>query len=133
MNSPFETLAQESQWWLDIISSRRLGVRRRQRIAQKTLENFRSYYNRGVLHYSKAVAEANGMTAIEWSGHGSAFSDLEGREYIDCLGGYGIYSAGIRHPKIVKAVGDQLQRMPLSSQELLDPLRGALSHLLGEL
>ena len=133
MNPQFETLAQESQWWLDIISSRRLGVRRRQRIAQKTLENFRSYYNRGVLHYSKAVAEANGMTAIEWSGHGSAFSDLEGREYIDCLGGYGIYSAGIRHPKIVKAVGDQLQRMPLSSQELLDPLRGALSHLLGEL
>src|SRR5207247_8873083 len=101
MNSPFETLAQESQWWLDIITSRRLGVRRRQRIAQKTLENFRTYYNRGVLHHSKAVAEANGMTAIEWSGHGSAFSDLEGREYIDCLGGYGIYSAG----KIGRASG----------------------------
>ena len=41
--------------------------------------------------------------------------------FIDCLGGYGIYSAGIRHPKIVKAVADQLQRMPLSSQELHRP------------
>src|SRR5437899_10714844 len=96
MNSPFETLAQESQWWLDIISSRRLGVRRRQRIAQKTLENFRSYYNRGVLHCSKAVAEANGMTSIEWSGQGSAFSDLGERAYIDTLGCNGIYSAWIR-------------------------------------
>ena len=56
-----------------------------------------------------------------------------GRRYIDCLGGYGIYSTGVKHPKIVKAVQDQLLRMPLSSQELLDPLRGALAELLGEL
>ena len=33
----------------------------------------------------------------------------------------------------MKAVADQLQRMPLSSQELLDPLRGALAELLGEI
>src|SRR2546427_13046461 len=56
-----------------------------------------------------------------------------GRQYIDCLGGFGIYSAGIRHPKIVEAVRNQLDRMPLSSQELLDPLRGALAELLGEI
>ncbi|MEP6995159.1 MAG: aminotransferase class III-fold pyridoxal phosphate-dependent enzyme, partial [Acidobacteriota bacterium] len=68
-----------------------------------------------------------------WAGEGSTFQDLMGRTYIDCLGGYGIYSAGIRHPKVVKAVADQLARMPLSSQELLDPLRGALAELLGEI
>src|SRR3989475_10350880 len=56
-----------------------------------------------------------------------------GRQYIDCLGGFGIYSAGIRHPKIVEAVRKQLEHMPLSSQELLDPLRGALAELLGEI
>src|SRR5438046_9547161 len=56
-----------------------------------------------------------------------------GRQYIDCLGGFGIYSAGVRHPKIVEAVRSQLDRMPLSSQELLDPLRGALAELLGEI
>ena len=38
---------------------------------------------------------------------------------------------GINHPKIVRAVKSQLERMPLSSQELLDPLRGALAELLG--
>src|SRR4029078_613320 len=56
-----------------------------------------------------------------------------GSECLECLGGYGIYSAGIRHPKIVKAVADQLQRMPLSSQELIDPLRGALAQLRREI
>jgi putrescine aminotransferase len=71
--------------------------------------------------------------ALEWEGQGSTFRDIMGREFIDCLGGYGIYSPGIRHPKVVKAVADQLARMPLSSQELLDPLRGALAELLGEI
>jgi putrescine aminotransferase len=71
--------------------------------------------------------------ALEWEGQDSILIDLAGRRYIDCLGGFGIYSAGIRHPKIVKAVADQLQRMPLSSQELIDPLRGALAKLLGEI
>ena len=33
----------------------------------------------------------------------------------------------------MRAVKSQLERMPLSSQELLDPLRGALAELLGEL
>jgi putrescine aminotransferase len=34
---------------------------------------------------------------------------------------------------VLKAVRHQLERMPLSSQELLDPLRGALGELLGEI
>src|SRR3989442_6820711 len=71
--------------------------------------------------------------AVEWTGQGSYIEDIMGRKYIDCLGGFGIYSAGIRHPKIVEAVRVQLERMPLRSQELLDPLRGALAELLGEI
>jgi putrescine aminotransferase len=58
--------------------------------------------------------------------------DLLGREYIDCLGGYGIFSAGVNHPRVVKAVTDQLQRMALNSQELLEPWRAALSKVLAE-
>jgi putrescine aminotransferase len=58
--------------------------------------------------------------------------DLLGREYIDCLGGYGIFSAGVNHPKVVKAVTDQLQRMALNSQELLEPWRAALARVLAE-
>src|SRR5258705_7030382 len=56
-----------------------------------------------------------------------------GRKFIDCLGGFGVYNMGIRHPKIIAAGKAQLDRMPLSSQELLDPLRGFLAELLGEL
>ncbi len=128
-----QELIAESQKWLDIISAKELSQEQRDKIEHDTVDNFSFYYNRGYLEYRKSLIEMRESPALEWAGEGSTFQDLAGRTYIDCLGGYGIYSAGIRHPKILKAVADQLQRMPLSSQELLDPLRGALAELLGEI
>ncbi|HEX9203870.1 MAG TPA: aminotransferase class III-fold pyridoxal phosphate-dependent enzyme [Vicinamibacteria bacterium] len=123
----------ESRRWLAIINSHKLNEYKRRKIVADTVDNFRLYYNKGYLEYRKSVTEGGEFAAIEWSGKGTYFEDITGRRFIDCLGGYGIYSAGINHPKIVRAVKSQLDRMPLSSQELLDPLRGALAELLGEL
>jgi len=128
-----EELLKESQDWLDIISSGRVSDEQKLQIVRETSDNFNLYYNHGFLEYRKSVVEMRDDPALEWEGQDSILIDLAGRRYIDCLGGFGIYSAGIRHPKIVKAVADQLQRMPLSSQELIDPLRGALAMLLGEI
>jgi putrescine aminotransferase len=126
-------IVEESRRWLSIINAHKLNDYKRRKIVADTLDNFRSYYNRGYLEYRKSVTEGGEFAAVEWCGRGSHFEDITGRRFIDCLGGYGIYSAGINHPKIVRAVKSQLERMPLSSQELLDPLRGALAELLGEL
>ncbi|MBI4864046.1 MAG: aminotransferase class III-fold pyridoxal phosphate-dependent enzyme [Candidatus Riflebacteria bacterium] len=128
-----EELIKESQRWLDIIQAKRINVYQRRRITRETVDNFGSYYNKGFLDYRKSVSEAGEYASIEWAGQGVYFTDVMGRRYLDCLGGFGIYSAGIKHPKIVSAVQAQLARMPLSSQELLDPLRGALSKMLGEI
>jgi putrescine aminotransferase len=126
-------LIAESRRWLSIINAHKLNDYKRRKIVSETIDNFRYYYNRGFLEYRKSVTESGEYAAVEWAGKGSHFEDVTGRKFIDCLGGYGIYSAGINHPKIVRAVKSQLDRMPLSSQEMLDPLRGALARLLGEL
>jgi putrescine aminotransferase len=126
-------LIAESKRWLSIINAHKLNDYKRRKIVTDTLDNFRLYYNKGYLEYRKSVTQGGEFASIEWSGKGSHFQDITGRDFIDCLGGYGIYSAGINHPKVVRAVKSQLERMPLSSQELLDPLRGALAELLGEL
>ena len=69
--------------------------------------------------------------AVEWSDAGlNAYRDVHGREYIDCLGGFGIFNVGHSNPRVVKAVMDQLRRQPLHSQDLLDPLRGMLARTL---
>lgn len=123
----------ESARWLKIISTDHVNDYQKRRIERDTIDNFNSYYNRGFLEYRKSMTESGLYAAIEWDGQGSIITDIMGRRFIDCLGGYGIYSAGIKHPKILSAVSTQLQRMPLSSQELFDPLRGALANLLGEI
>lgn len=71
---------------------------------------------------------------VEWSDAGpNSYRDVNGREYIDCLGGFGIFNVGHRHPKVVKAVMAQLRRQPLHSQDLLDPLRAMLAKTLSML
>jgi putrescine aminotransferase len=58
---------------------------------------------------------------------------VTGKEYLDCLGGFGIFNVGHRHPKVVAAVKAQLDRQPLHSQDLLDPLRAMLAKTLSML
>jgi putrescine aminotransferase len=132
-NDPQRRVLEASRHWLEVITSSELTGDQKRRVLADTVEDFNSYYNKGFLEYRKSVTEAGEHAAVEWDGQGSILRDLMGRRFVDCLGGYGIYSAGIKHPKIVGAVSHQLRRMPLSSQELLDPLRGALAELLGEI
>src|SRR5438045_6841924 len=95
-------------------------------LVETTVSNFAMYYNSGFIEYRKAVAEAGDFAAVEWTGRGATFKDVLGREYIDCLGGFGLFNLGWAHQKVVGAVQAQLQKSPLPTQELLDPLRGML-------
>jgi putrescine aminotransferase len=107
-----------------------MSVAEKQGFIADTVEAYEKHVNRGFISYRKSVTEAGQFAALEWSGQGSLLRDLLGREYIDCLGGYGIFSAGINHPRIVKAAQDQMGRMALNSQELLEPWRAGLARLL---
>ena len=40
-------------------------------------------------------------------GQGAVLYDTEGREYIDCMGGYGVALVGHCHPKVVEAIREQ--------------------------
>ncbi len=103
----------------------------REMVATETVENFRNHVNKGFLEYRKSVTEEQSFAVTEWTGQGSKLVDILGREYIDLLGGFGLYSYGIRHPKIVEAVKAQLDRSPQYSQEMLDPLRAKLAQVIG--
>ena len=119
-----------SRRYLDLISGRAMSGAEKEAFITETVESYDRHINRGFLTYRKSVTQAGQFAALEWSGEGSILRDLLGREYIDMLGGYGIFSAGINHPRIVKAVQDQMGRMALNSQELLEPWRAGLARLL---
>jgi putrescine aminotransferase len=102
-------------------------------IEKETVENFANHINKGWLKYRKSMTEAGDFASVEWTGQGSTLTDTRGREFIDMLGGFGLYSAGIRHPKIVAAAKAQLDRSPQYSQEMLDPLRAHLGKVLANI
>ena len=130
MRLPKEQVLQQTRRYLELIGGRELSREEQQSFIAETVDSYEKYYNRGFVTYRKSVTEAGQFAAIEWSGEGSLLRDLLGLEYIDCLGGYGIFSAGVNHPKVVRAVTDQIQRMALNSQELLEPWRAALGKVL---
>lgn len=123
----------DSQHYLDIVHKPSLSSSEVEWLVETTVNNFNQYVNSGFIEYRKSVAEAGDFAAVEWTGRGATFKDALGRVYIDCIGGFGLFNLGWTHPKVIGAVQAQLQKSPLPTQELLDPLRGMLAHLLSEI
>ena len=117
----------DSQRYLDIIHKTQLSRSEAEWLIETSVTNFARYFNSGFIEYRKSVAEAGDFAAVEWTGRGATFKDVLGREFIDCLGGFGLFNLGWAHPKVVGAVQAQLSKSPLPTQELLDPPRGMLS------
>lgn len=96
-------------------------------ITKDSIENFNTNVNPGWLLYRKSMS--TDAACVEWTDTEEHFTDLYGNDFIDCLGGFGIYTCGHRNPQILKYVKAQLDKYALHSQELVDPLRGYLAKL----
>jgi putrescine aminotransferase len=83
---------------------------------QDVIEKYQKFVNPTQV----ALLKIGGYDHIEHSAQGCIVTDLEGSEYLDCLGGYGIFSLGHRHPKVIAAVKHQLDLMPLASKTFLN-------------
>ena len=127
-DSQKQAALRESRKALELMSKSVLNRDEQDAVVADCVVNFDKYVNPGILEYRKSVS--SDYTSVEWSDEGSLFRDIHGKEFIDCLGGFGIYMLGHRHPTVVKAVRDQLEHQALHSQELLDPMRGYLSNIL---
>lgn len=99
-----------------------------------TLVNFNEYVSPGWLKYRKSVStDDNGGAILEWTDKDQYVYGLKGEKFIDCLGGFGIYTCGHRNDEILDVVKAQLDHQALHSQELLDPLRGYLAKAVAQI
>jgi putrescine aminotransferase len=133
MTQNLENALSYSERWLGIIKQDRVDETLGKEIITESKQNFAEYFNKGWLEYRKSVTEAGDWAAVEWTGNGAVFKDVLGREYLDCLGGYGMLNHGWSHPDVVAAVRAQLGRTPMPSQELIDPLRGVLARMMADI
>ncbi|MEO9328392.1 ornithine--oxo-acid transaminase [Gordonia aurantiaca] len=67
---------------------------------------------------------------------GAWVTDVDGRRYLDCLGAYSAVNFGHRHPRLVAAAREQLDRVTLTSRafrsDRLEPFCAALANLCGK-
>src|SRR5262245_65927158 len=96
-------------------------------IVAECVENFNAYLNRW-----PEPRRAEGAV-IEWQGEGCLLHDIYGREFIDCLGGFGIFALGHRHPKVISAVKAQMDRLALHSQRMMNPVAADAARRLADI
>ncbi|SDF26252.1 aspartate aminotransferase family protein [Sporolituus thermophilus] len=101
----------------------------KERVVSETIEKYEKYINPAVARLFRFM----GLSTVEWEAYDTIIRDIDGKEYIDCLGGYGVFSLGHRHPKVVEAVKKQLDMMPLSSKVLFSKPMADLAELLAEI
>ena len=99
-----------------------------QAIYDEAYENYRSYLNPPLARVMKLSG-----SPVEVSADGCTITDQCGKTYLDFAGGYGVFTLGHRHPRVVAAVRAQLDAMALSGRTMFNPLMGRLAKRLAEL
>jgi putrescine aminotransferase len=127
MGQDLKAAKTKSAYVLDLIGKKTLSAVEKKNVIKESVKFWIDHVNEGFLKYRKSVS--TDYTAVEWEDDGAVFRDINGKEFLDMLGGFGVYVTGHRHPKVLKAVIDQLGRQGIHSQELIDPLRTYLAHL----
>jgi putrescine aminotransferase len=74
-------------------------------------ENYREHVNPGLASFLEFAG-----FGVEVYGEGCYIEDHLGRRFLDCLGGYGTFALGHRHPTVVAAVKDQLDSLCMSGK-----------------
>ncbi|MGO0575275.1 ornithine--oxo-acid transaminase [Ornithinimicrobium panacihumi] len=76
------------------------------------------------------------LPVVVASAEGAWVTDVEGNHYLDALAGYSALNFGHRHPELIKAAKDQLDRATLTSRafhnDMLGPFCRDLAQLVGK-
>ncbi|PJB72227.1 MAG: putrescine aminotransferase, partial [Armatimonadetes bacterium CG_4_9_14_3_um_filter_58_7] len=96
--------------------------------AEEIVDLYSQHLNPGLV----ALLKFMGFESVEVEAEGCVVRDAHGREYLDFLGGFGVFNFGHRPKKIIDAVSDQLHRMPMSSRVLFNEKTARLAAKLAE-
>ena len=128
---PYEKVSQELERVIGYIKTRDYTDEERDIITKETIENIETYVNPGWLKYRKSMSTNHAV--VESRDYENYIEGLYGEKFIDCFGGFGIFTCGHHNGEIIDVVKSQLDYQALHSQELLDPFRGYLAKAVADI
>jgi len=104
------------------------GASTPQALYDETFENYKQYVNPPLARVMKVSG-----SPVEVRAQGCTIWDHNGKAYLDFAGGYGVFTLGHSHPKVIEAVKAQLELMSLSGKTMFNVMLGRASKRLAEL
>ncbi|MCL6472188.1 MAG: aminotransferase class III-fold pyridoxal phosphate-dependent enzyme [Firmicutes bacterium] len=87
-----------------------ISIEEADKLVEETLDKYERYVNPGFAQLMRILG-----TTLEVKTEGAYMYDVYGHKYLDFLSGHGVYNLGYCHPKVVKAVEDQIKRIAQTS------------------
>ncbi|MGA8576420.1 MAG: aspartate aminotransferase family protein [Candidatus Cybelea sp.] len=97
-------------------------------LAAEVYENYKEFVNPPLARVMKLSG-----SPVEVRARGCTIWDQTGKPYLDFAGGYGVFTLGYCHPRVVEAVKAQLERIALSGKTMFNVLLGRAARRLAEL
>jgi putrescine aminotransferase len=97
-------------------------------LAAEVFENYKRFVNPPLARVMKLSG-----SPVEVRASGCTIWDQNGKAYLDFAGGYGVFTLGHRHPRVVEAVRRQLERIALSGKTMFNVMLGRAARRLAEL
>ena len=104
------------------------GAASPQELASETYENYKRFVNPPLARVMKISG-----SPVEVRAQGATIWDQSGKAYLDFAGGYGVFTLGHSHPRVLAAVRAQLELMSLSGKTMFNVMLGRASRRLAEL
>ena len=104
------------------------GAQTAQDLYTETYENYRQFVNPPLARVMKLSG-----SPVEVRAQGCTIWDHNGKAYLDFAGGYGVFTLGHSHPKVIAAVRAQLELMSLSGKTMFNVMLGRAARKLAEM
>ena len=99
-----------------------------QDLASEVFENYKRYLNPPLARVMKLSG-----SPVEVRAQGTTIWDQQGKAYLDFAGGYGVFTLGHSHPRVIAAVREQMEAMSLSGKTMFNVVLGRAAKRLAEL
>jgi putrescine aminotransferase len=104
------------------------GAASPQALVDEVFDNYKRYVNPPLARVMKISG-----SPVEVRAQGCTIWDQNGKAYLDFAGGYGVFTLGHSHPRVIAAVKEQLEFMALSGKTMFNVVLGRASKRLAEL